>query len=449
MPSGFMTRIQQFGDAEAIIDMDVVETYAALSVRVARWSERFARRGIGPARVVALQASCGIDACAALIALIGSAAVVVPLTNVPATKLAEAKEIAQVESVVTIGPDEWDIEATTGRVADHPLYQRLRSGSAQRAGLVLFSSGTTGRSKASLLDFSRLLARYQGSRPARRTLSFLNLDHIGGINTLFHTLGHGGAIITIADRAPDSVLAAVAKHRANVLPTTPTFLNMMLIAGAHQRHDLSSLELITYGTEPMPGHTLDRLSIDLPRVRLKQTYGLSELGILPTRSRADGSLWMKLGGEGFEYKIVGNVLWIRADTAMLGYLNAPAPFDEEGFFNTQDIVETDGEYVRVLGRSTEIINVGGEKVYPSEVESVLLELSNVADVTVSGEPSPVTGMVVKATILPVVPEPHRDFRQRIRRHCLERLQPYKVPVVIEFSDSAQHSERFKKLRKSA
>ena len=94
---------------------------------------------------------------------------------------------------------------------------------------------------------------------------------------------------------------------------------------------------------------------------------------MPTRSKSSASSWLRLGNDGFEHKIVDNVLWVRSKSAMLGYLNAPSPFDEEGWMNTQDLVEVDGEYIRILGRKSEIINVGGEKVYPQEVEDVILE----------------------------------------------------------------------------
>src|SRR6185369_16038370 len=99
-----------------------------------------------------------------------------------------------------------------------------------------------------------------------------------------------------------------------------------------------------------------------------------------------------------------DTLWIRSSWAMLGYLNAPSPFDDEGWFNTGDLVETDGEYVRILGRKSDIINVGGQKVYPAEVESVVLEMDNIVDAIVTGRPSPVTGHVVVAKVLLRVPE---------------------------------------------
>ena len=224
---------------------------------------------------------------------------------------------------------------------------------------------------------------------------------------------------------------------------------MMLISGSHQRHDLSSLRLITYGTEPMPQGVLERLSTALPKVRFKQTYGLSELGIMPTKSRADDSLWVKLGGEGFDYEIRDGLLWIRSDMAMLGYLNAAAPFDERGYFNTQDMVETDGEWVRILGRASEIINVAGEKVFPSEVENVLLELPFVLDATVSGRRSHVTGHVVMATLKLDAPADRREVTRAVQEHCRARLEPFKVPVVVEISDADQHSVRYKKMRNAA
>jgi len=87
-------------------------------------------------------------------------------------------------------------------------------------------------------------------------------------------------------------------------------------------------------------------------------------------------------GEGFETRVVDGILHIKAKSAMLGYLNSPSPFTEDGWTITGDSVEVDGEYMRFMGRQSEIINVGGEKVYPGEVESVIQEFDNVAEVTV-------------------------------------------------------------------
>ncbi len=87
----------------------------------------------------------------------------------------------------------------------------------------------------------------------------------------------------------------------------------------------------------------------MPHVDLKQTYGLSEVGILPTRSRDRDSLWLKLGGDDIGTRVIDGELWIRVPEGMLGYLNHPSPFTEDGWFNTHDAVEVDGDYVRILG----------------------------------------------------------------------------------------------------
>ncbi len=445
----FLDRMRLFSDSDAIVFNGTAYDYADLLRRVDDWRDYLDDNDVRPGRVVALEAAFSPETCAGLLALIDRGVIVVPLTALPPAKRDEVHEVAMVEVIITID----DLGsgrhcAHTHRTAAHELYDRLRGDG--HPGLVLFSSGTSGRSKASLLDFEKVLGRYGDPTRPRRTLSFLNLDHIGGINTLLHTLSQGGAIITVRERTPDGVFAAIAEHEVDVLPTTPTFLNMVLISGVYERYDIRSLKLVTYGTEPMPLPTLQRLKAILPHVRFKQTYGLSELGILPTKSKSDDTLWVKLGSSaGFEHKIVDNILWIRSNMAMLGYLNAPAPFDGDGFFNTQDVVETDGDYIRILGRRSEIINVGGEKVYPNEVEGVLQEITNIAEATVSGRPSPVTGMVVQAVVRLVRPEDEQSVIRRVREYCGRRLEPFKVPAVVKISDAAQHSERFKKIRSTA
>jgi acyl-CoA synthetase (AMP-forming)/AMP-acid ligase II len=157
-------------------------------------------------------------------------------------------------------------------------------------------------------------------------------------------------------------------------------------------------------------------------------------------------LWLELGGLGCDARIVDNVLWLRSETAMLGYLNAPNPFEEGGWYNTRDVVEVDGPYIRILGRATELINVGGQKVYPSEVESALLEIENICEATVWGEANPITGQVVAARVSLGKPEEQAALEKRIRVFCRGRLADYKVPMVVEIVEGDHHGQRFKKIR---
>ncbi len=441
-----LERMAQWPEQTAIVWRDQRFTYADLLERVARWNTELDRHDVGPGQVVSIEGDYSPNAVSLLLALIDRNTIVVPLTASVAAQREEFLAIAEVQVVVSLDANDcWRIERRQAQVSNTLTQHLIAAGDP---GLVLFSSGSTGKSKAALHNFTPLLEKFKLARHARVTLTFLLLDHIGGINTLFYTLSNGGAVVAVPSRDPELVCRAISAHGVQSLPTSPTFLNLLLISEAYTRYDLASLELITYGTEVMPESTLKRLHERFPKVQLLQTYGLSELGILRSKSKDSGSLWVKVGGEGFETKIVDGVLWVRAQSAMLGYLNAPSPFDAEGWMNTQDMVEVDGEYIRILGRRSEIINVGGQKVYPAEVESVLLQMPNVRDAAVVGEANPITGQIVTVRCNLFEPEDLGDFKRRLRAFCRERLAAYKIPAKIILTDQEQHSARFKKMRKA-
>jgi long-chain acyl-CoA synthetase len=434
-------RMKQAGDQIAIAHDELESSYRELGALVNWWQEALHEHGI-TGRVVSIEGDYGVESIAALLAAMRARNIVVPISRDSRAHLDEFLEIAEVEYRVATGRGPSGIEAT-GREATHLQYRTLQKNGA--AGLVLFSSGSTGKSKGVVHNLDGLLEKFRTPRHCYRTLVFLQLDHIGGLNTLFYTLSNAGTVVVAAGRMPGQVCDAIARHRVELLPTSPTFLNLLLLSEEHQRHDLSSLQLITYGTEPMPEATLRRTEAAFPGVRMLQTYGLSELGILRSQSRGPGSLWVRVGGEGYETKIVDGRLWIRAKSAMLGYLNAPNPFDAEGFFDTGDLVERDGAWLRILGRKSEVINVGGNKVFPTEVENTLLELDNVEDVVVRGVSNPLTGQAVVAAVRLAREESPTEFKTRMRLFCRDRIASYKIPVKVQFAETL-HSERFKKVR---
>lgn len=439
-----LARLAEFAAEPAVIWRGTTCRYGRLLEAIERWGEQLRRYGIAPGESIALVGDYSPEATALLLALVVNRNVAVPLAAAVAGKTEGCMDVARVSAGFELGSDGSHRYFRRARQKPHPLLANLRE--KGEAGLVLFSSGSTGESKASLLFFDRLLDKFKRRGRPYRTLAFLLSDHIGGINTLLSVLASGGTMVAAEERSVQAICATIERYRVQLLPTTPTFLKMVLISGAYREHDLSSLEFVTYGTEPQSASTLEALTAAFPWVRFKQTYGLSELGILPTRSRDSASLWLRVGGEGFATRVVDGILWIRADSAMLGYLNAPSPFDAEGWFNTQDAVEVDGEYIRILGRTSEIINVAGEKVYPAEVESVLLQMANVRDATVTGKRSPVTGGVVVATLTLNEPEEPRALERRVREFCKSRLASYQVPVLVQIADGTQVSERFKKMR---
>jgi len=419
-------------------------SYAWLLENVRQSLAHLDEQGVTAGAVAALRGDYSPQIVAALLALVDRGAIVVPLS--PAAHEASFLEIAEVQAVWGFPPSGdgqpvLEKRATTPR---HPLIAELNK--RGHPGLVLFSSGSTGKAKAALHDFVPLLEKFKTPRRGMVTLTFLMIDHIGGINTLLYVLSNAGTVVVSPGRDPYVVCATIAAQKVELLPTSPTFLNLLVLSEAYKHHDLTSLKLITYGTEMMPQWTLDKISEILPQAKLQQTYGLSEIGILRSKSERTDSLWVRVGGEGYETKIQNGTLWIKAHSAMLGYLNAPSPFDAEGWLNTGDVVEAQGEYIRFRGRTSEVINVGGQKVFPAEVENVLMAIPNVRDVTVSSAPNAITGTMVVARFNLIEPEDPIVFRKRVREHCRGRLEPFKIPARMEIVESTQYSGRFKKMR---
>jgi acyl-CoA synthetase (AMP-forming)/AMP-acid ligase II len=434
------------GEGQALWSEGHAYSYRELLAAVESWQARLAASGVLPGARVAMIGEYTVNSIALFLALVQHEAIIVPLADDDETVIAERLALVGVDALVDFREGE-GIRAMgeAGELPRHPLIESCAS--ARTAGIIMFTSGSTGKSKAVLYRADFLIEKFRSrSRKPHRTLLFLKFDHIGGINTLLSVLSQAGTLVVSPSRQADNICRLIQDARVTLLPTTPSFLTMLFLSRAYETYDVDSLEVITYGTEVMPPSTLRALAEIFPCVHLKQTYGLTELGIMATRSKSNESEWIKLGGEGVEWRVVSGLLWIRTKTPMLGYLNAPCPFDEEGWYNTGDQVEVDGEYLKVLGRRSEIINVGGEKVHPQEVEGILMELENVAEVLVRGVSSPVTGQTVCAEVCLLEPEDPREFRRRMREFCQARLARYKVPTMVRLSEATFTGSRLKKRR---
>jgi len=369
-----------------------------------------------------------------LLRLIDVGVIVVPLTVETRHEHEYFFESALVDVVI-----EGNAVSTRQHGQKHDLIEKLRN--LDHAGLVLFSTGTTGRPKAILHDLTLFLKRFETPRPTLRTINFLLFDHIGGINTLLHTLFNKGVVIAPESRTVDSILETCRKFDVEVLPTTPTFLRMMLMSGAVPDKVPGCLKVITYGTERMDQPTLDELCQLLPKVDFRQTFGMSELGIVRVKSEARDSLFMKVGGEGVETRVVEGVLQIRSSSRMLGYLNAASPFDAEGWYDTKDVVEVKDGYYKITGRVSDVINVGGLKFMASEVERVALTFPNVSLVKAMPKQNPITGQHVELFVQPTA-EGLVD-KEEFLAYLRERLQPHMVPKRVRV-ESVTVGHRFKK-----
>ena len=383
------------------------------------------------------------------LSLIKNNHIVVPLTSASESNKHEFLKISKAQYNIKLDTQikVLELQDDDGFFIDgqHEYYDYLRN--KNRPGLVVFSSGSSGKSKASVHDMLPILNKFKINKSNFRTLIFLLFDHLGGINTMLYTLSNGGCIVIPEKRTPEYVLSSIEKHSVDLLPTTPSFLNMILFSELYKKYDLSTLKLISYGTEIMHKNTLKKLNEIFPEIRFLQTYGLSELGVLRSKSENSNSLWVKVGGEQFKTRVIDNKLEIKSESAMLGYLNAVSPFTEDGWFKTNDVVETKGDYFKILGRQTEIINVGGEKVYPSEVENVLLQMTEVEDVSVFSEKNIILGEMVCAKVKLRNNSLRGSFKKILKDYCKDKIEKYKIPIKISFTKDGVHNERYKRIRR--
>ncbi len=384
--------------------------------------------------VVAVIGDFDAETISVLLTLIDLNTIIVPLTKDTKEQHEYFFEAAHVDFIIENG-----VLSERSHDSSNKLLQKIRE--INHPGLVLFTTGTTGDPKAILHDFSSFLVRYRTPRVKLKTISFLLFDHIGGINTLFHNLFNCGEIISPKDRSLEQILDSCEKYNVEVLPTTPTFLRLLLLSGFIPRKIPKALKIITYGTERMEAQTLKSLCELLPNIDFRQTYGMSELGILRVKSKKRDSLFMKIGGEGIKIRVKKNVLEIFSKNRMLGYLNSKDPFYDNGWYNTGDVVESEGEYIKIVGRTNEIINVGGLKFMSSKIEHTALDYDNIKFVKVMPKSNPISGQHVELIIQPndLSAFDMKDFKSFLSK----KLQPHMFPKRI-LIDDVKIMHRFKK-----
>ena len=403
--------------------------------------------GVAPGEIVVTPGDSTFDALAWFFGAAASGAIVAPLRWERLGEFYAWKEFLAVGWRVWEGRLVRVREGTTSAVAAGLLGElQLR----RQPGLILATGGTTGIPKLVLHDLSTLLATVPvKNNPPRRMLPLMRFDHIGGLDMAWRA--HPGQQVLVAPPAaiaPVAVAETIARHQVEVLPATPSFLNLLLLAGVHRTHDLNSLRVVPYGAEPMPTGLLARLRAALPGVDFVQRFGTSETGALPVRDEGKG-LVLRGHQTGFAWKVVDGELWVQSPARALGYLSGDASrFESSGWFRTGDIAEPlpDGS-IRVLGRREELINVGGEKVLPSEVENVLMAHHLVADCRVGAEHNAVIGQTVVAEIIWKGPESDAVAVKRVLHTYAAGLLPrHKLPTVVRLVSAFDATRNLKKQR---
>ena len=445
--SFLLERFRDNADKIAIIDDGKSYTYGELLEGILDLSST-TLKGIKN-KVVAIIGGYSFYNIALFLALYENKNIIVPLVECNETALKESMADIKINAGILDFPklEFPKLEFLETNDKKHAIIENLFR--QKHAGLVLFSSGSTGKPKAMIHDLDTLISSFEAKKPRKlNMLLFLLFDHIGGINTLLNILATLSTAIIPKHRNSDEICALIEKYKISVLPSNPTFLNLILMSNAHKKYDLSSLKMITYGTETMSESLLARLKATFKKVKFLQTFGTSETGILNTSSKSSGSTYIKLNDA--EYKIVNGELWIKSKTQILGYLNADmsafkASF-EDGWFKTGDLVLRDAEYLKIVGRVKELINIGGKKALPSEIESVIMELENIADCVVYGEKNAITGQSVSCDVVLKSDMSKDELKKLIRSTCASKLERYKIPSKINVVEKIAFTNRFKKVR---
>ena len=441
--SFILDKFKSFNSKNAIVFEDRIYTYEEFVKQIKDYKDILDKHNIS-SKVVVILGDYSFYNLALFFALYENKNIIVPITS--NIKKVQDDFIKESFCQTIIKTDEKNLLIQNLKTTfSHNMIDNLREKNS--SGLILFSSGSTGKPKAMIHNLDTLIDSFKDKKEkSMNMLVFLMFDHIGGLNTVFNALCMGACLIIPKIKDAKTICELIEKYKIMVLPSSPTFLNLILISQEYKNYDLSSLRMITYGTETMPQSLLLKLKEVFPKVKFLQTFGTSETGISTTSSKSSNSLFMKLEDINGEYKIVENELWLRSKTQVLGYLNASMDsFTSDGWFKTGDLVEVDGEYIKIIGRAKEVINVGGQKVLPSEVESIILEMEEISDCMVYGEKNAITGQTVVCDV--VLNKNIENIKKRVRVFCKDRLDAYKIPTKVNVVDKTNFSDRFKKIRR--
>src|SRR5438045_1803520 len=220
-------------EAEAVVWRDQSFPYGKLLDWTNHWRGYLRENRIITGTVTAIEAEFSPNSITLMLALIESGCIAVPLTSSVAAKKAEFMAIAGVEVLLELDARDEARLTRFERPPTHEILQRLRE--RGHPGLILFSSGSTGQSKAAVHDIVGMLGKFKVRRHARRAITFLLYDHIGGFNTMLYPLSNGTSLVTGQARDPDTVLRTIERHKVHLLPTSPTCINLIALSAAHRR----------------------------------------------------------------------------------------------------------------------------------------------------------------------------------------------------------------------
>jgi HIP---CoA ligase len=500
IPAAVARAAREFGDAAALVDPAAGAapvSYRELGERVTAVAGALIEAGVEPGDRVALWAPNGCEWALIALGALGAGATLVPVSTrftgpealdvisrsgaralfvagdfLEADRLGALRAAAAEASAATgdgtldrLGlvvrvPQEWDAFIQGGSRAE----ARRRAGAVRPGDVsdIMFTSGTTGRSKGAMTSHERSLGVARAwAECARLTPA----DRYLVVNPFFHTFGFkagllaclvsGAALVPQAVFEAGEAMRLVEAERITVLPGPPTLYTSILDHPERGARDLSSLRLAVTGAADVPVALIERMRRELSFETVLTAYGLTEAVVATMCRPGDAAeLVASTSGRsaaGFEVRTgERDEILLRGPNLMLGYLDDPqatkTAVDDDGWLHTGDAGRLDAAgYLTITGRLKDMYICGGFNVYPAEVEQVLARLDGVAESAVIGTPDPRLGEVGRAFI---VRRPgHVLDAADVLAFCRERLAGYKVPRRVEFRDALPRNPSGKVLKR--
>ncbi|MUL65861.1 hypothetical protein BOO86_15405 [Mycobacterium sp. CBMA 234] len=323
-------------------------------------------------------------------------------------------------------------------------------------GFILYTSGTTGKPKGSLVDHHRAVwaAMSQivsmGLRDGDRYVHLAPMYHSGGTTFMNVTTLLGGTHVIAPTFDAESVLDIVEGEAVNCVFGVPTMYQQMLRRSDQRTRDLSSWRVGVFGAAPMPATAVEELLTTFGGVDFYQLCGQTEAGptgiystMQQVRSRPDSSghlaqPFVEAGvvdadGRDVSAGQVGELVF-RGEGVTKGYWKNPSATAEairDGWLHTGDLMEVSADgAMRLVDRMRDVIITGGRNVYSAEVEQAIAEHPDVADVAVIGQPDHEWGYTVVAFVTAV--DGAALTEQALREHCRTRIAGYKIPRTVHF-----------------
>ena len=401
---------------------------------------------IGPARDellgrhVLIRTSDQIRAALALIELDGVAArLILCPPDLAERDLPSVIDDAEVDAIVG------DVEPPAGLKVDHHGLSLLDPGPKtdhppKRTDWIMFTSGTTGRPKMVVHTLPGLAGAIAPSADPTPPIwgTFYDIRRYGGLQMLLRAcLGGGSMVLSQPDEAVAAFLTRLGSRGVTHLSATPSHWRKALMSPAIREVRPRYVRL---SGEIADQSVLDRLQAAFPNTPVGHAYASTEAGVgFEVNDGREGFPISFVGREppAVEMKVVDGSLRLRSSRTASRYLGSAAEplAGPDGFVDTGDMVEPRGERYYFVGRRGGIINVGGLKIHPEEVEAVINGQPGVRMSLVKARRSPVTGAVVVADVVSDDAVPQAQLRENILAACRAALPPFKTPAVIRFVDA--------------